>query len=198
MVRIGHEDDGEEDGLAVEFLSGSNGHKESIPTLVVQGLIIPAKRVAEGTLVKSTTAVWMEISKMLVADWTLAMQLTPRQWEELVAGAYEREGYEVILTPSSGDYGRDIVATSTGIGSIKILGSVKRYAPGHLVDAEACRSLLGVLSGDHSASKGIITTTSGFAPMIKTDPFISTFLPTRLELVDGVELQKWLSELSSK
>jgi restriction system protein len=196
MVRIGQEDDDEEDGSAVEFLSGSNGHKKDIPTLVVQGLIIPERESVEGVLVKSTSAIWMEISKMLVADWTLAMQLTPRQWEELIAGAYEREGYKVTLTPSSGDYGRDIIATSTGIGSVKILGSVKRYAPDHLVDAEACRSLLGVLSGDHSASKGIITTTSDFAPRIRTDPFIAPFLPTRLELVNGLELKKWLADLS--
>jgi restriction system protein len=197
-MKVSNNDDNtpDEDGLAVEFLDGSNGHTNSIPTLVVQGLIVPEEKVAEGILVKSTSAVWAEIANMLARDWKLASQLTPTQWEEMVAGAYERTGYKVILTPRSGDYGRDIIATSAGIGSIKILGSVKKYAPGRLVDAEACRSLLGVLAADQKASKGIITTTSDFAPMIKTDPSIAPFLPTRLELVNGLELKKWLADLS--
>lgn len=169
-----------------------------IATLVVQGLIIPEKKVAEGILIKSTSAIWLEIARRLGTDWALASQLTPTQWEEMVAGAYERAGYQVILTPRSGDQGRDVIATSAGIGSIKILGSVKKYAPGHLVDAEACRSLIGVITADQKASKGIITTTSDFAPMVRTDPSVAPFLPTRLELMNGVELQKWLTELSGK
>jgi hypothetical protein len=32
--------------------------------------------------------------------------------------------------------------------------------------------------------------------MIKTDPSIAPFLPTRLELVNGLELKKWLADLS--
>ncbi|MDN5003975.1 restriction endonuclease [Bradyrhizobium sp. GCM10027634] len=182
---------------AVEFLDGSNGHSKIIPSLVMQGLIIPEDKVNEGILVKSTSTVWMEIAKILArGDWEQAAQLTPTQWEELIAGAYDRAGYQVILTPRSGDFGRDIIATTRGVGSVRILGSVKRYAPGHLVDAEACRSLLGVLSGDPKASKGIITTTSDFAPRVRTDPFIAPFLPTRLELMNGSELKKWLADLS--
>lgn len=182
---------------AVQFEAGSNG-RPSIPTLVVQGLIIPEQKVAEGVLIKSTSAIWLEIARTLGTDWALASQLTPTQWEEMVAGAYERQGYKVIITPPSGDGGRDIIATTSGIGSVKILGSVKKYAPGHLVDAEACRSLIGVLTSDQKASKGIITTTSDFAPRIKTDPSIAPFLPTRLELMNGLELQKWLADLSSE
>ncbi|PAY05388.1 hypothetical protein CK489_28780 [Bradyrhizobium sp. UFLA03-84] len=198
MVRIGQEDDDEYETTAVEFLDGSNGHHQNIPALVVQGLIIPERKVSEGVLIKSISVVWREIARMLAKDWELASQLTPTQWEEMVAGAYEQTGYKVVLTPRSGDHGRDIIATSTGIGSVKILGSVKKYAHGHRVDAEACRSLLGVLSADQKASKGIITTTSDFAPQIRTDPSIAPFLPTRLELMNGIDLQKWLSDLTSK
>jgi restriction system protein len=90
-----------------------------------------------------------------------------------------------------------VIAPSSGMGSIKILGSVKRYAPDHLVTAEACRSLMGVVAADQKASKGIITTTSDFAPMVRTDPSLAPFLPTRLELMNGHELQKWPAELSA-
>jgi restriction system protein len=55
--------------------------------------------------------------------------------------------------------------------------------------------LLGVLSGEQDASKGIITTTSDFPPLVTEDPFIAPFLPTRLELMNGEALRKWLAEL---
>lgn len=169
----------------------------ALVTLVLQGIVIPEKKVDEGTLIKSTSHVWAEIAKTLGADWSQANQLSWLQWEEMIAGAYHRAGYEVVLTPPSGDGGRDVIATNKGIGCIKVLGSMKAYAPGHLVDAEACRSLLGVLSSDRQASKGIITTTSGFAPMIEKDPSIAPFLPTRLELMDGNDLQSWLKTLGA-
>jgi len=48
------------------------------------------------------------------------------------------------------------------------------------------------------ASKGIITTTSAFAPKIRTDPSVAPSLPYRLDLMDGEQLQQWLKDLSSK
>jgi restriction system protein len=75
---------------------------------------------------------------------------------------------------------------------------VNAYKPGHLVKHEDVRALLGVMSAERDTSKGIITTTSGFAPRIRTDPFIAPHLPTRLELMDGKALQKWNSELAAK
>jgi restriction system protein len=58
------------------------------------------------------------------------------------------------------------------------------------------RSLLGVTSGELNTSKGILTTTSDFAPRIPTDPFIQPFLPTRLELMNGARLKQWLIDLA--
>ncbi|WP_315707333.1 MULTISPECIES: restriction endonuclease [unclassified Bradyrhizobium] len=166
-------------------------------TLTVSALIVPEQKLQEGILVRSTSAIWVEIASKLGADWSRAGELTPTQWEEMIAGAYDRAGYKVILTPRSGDGGRDIIATRAGFGCVKILGSVKAYAPGHLVTAEAVRSLIGVVTADQAASKGILTTTSDFAPKIPTDPSIAPFLPTRIQLMNGMELQKWLSELSA-
>jgi restriction system protein len=115
------------------------------------------------------------------------------------AGAFHEAGYdEVVLTPRSGDFGRDVIAFKHGVGCIKIIGSVKAYGQGRLVRHDDVRALLGVLSGESNTSKGIITTTSDFAPTIRTDPFIKLFLPTRLDLLNGAELQKWLMKLAEK
>jgi restriction system protein len=60
------------------------------------------------------------------------------------------------------------------------------------------RALLGVLAGDQRATKAILSTTSDFAPMIATDPFIAPFIPYRLELVNRNELLQRLTRLSTK
>jgi restriction system protein len=109
-----------------------------------------------------------------------------RKVEELVAAAYKREGWhEVILTPRSGDRGRDIIATKRGIGAIRIYDQVKAYKP--------VRAVLGVLTRDQNVSKAIVTTTAGFAPGIGKE--LEGFIPYRLELKDGPALAKWLTEL---
>jgi restriction system protein len=169
------------------------------PTLATSALIIPEQRVNEGVLIKSTSVIWLEIIDQWAMDWGLAYKLTATQWEELVAGAFKKAGYdEVILTPRSGDYGRDVIAVKYGVGCVKIIGSVKAYARGNLVPYDAVRALLGVMEGEKDVSKGIITATSDFPPRIKEDRFIAPFLPTRLELMNGKQLQQWLTELGQK
>jgi restriction system protein len=112
-----------------------------------------------------------------------------RKMEELVAAAYDKEGFdEVILTPRSGDNGRDVIAIKKGFGSIKFIDQVKAYSSDHLVKADEVRALLGVLNAEQDASKAIFTTTSTFAPKIQDDKFIKPYLPTRLELVDKERL----------
>ena len=168
-------------------------------SITVSSLIIPERKTTEGILVRSTSAIWSEIVQKLGSDWNLAFQLTSDQWEELIAGAFHKAGYdEVTKTPRSGDHGRDVIAIKRGFGCVKILGSVKAYKPDHLVEYDAVRALVGVVTADQKASKGIITTTSDFPPLMEKDPSIAPFLPTRLELVDGKRLQQWLNELSKK
>jgi restriction system protein len=176
--------------------------KQELAQLAMQGLCVssivtPEKKTDGGILIACTSIVWAEIVKRLRDDWTLAQSIPPHVWEEIIAGAFKKAGFdEVTLTPRSGDHGRDVIAVRHGIGSVKIIDSVKAYSPGHLVEYEHVRALLGVLSGERDASKGVISTTSGFPPKIADDPFIAPFLPTRLELMDGKALQKWLSDLA--
>ena len=166
-------------------------------SLSVSSIIIPETITTAGMIVRATSLVWNEIVQALGNDWAVAYQISPEKWEEIIAGAFKKASYdEVTLTPRSRDYGRDIIAIKRGVGCAKILGSVKRYAPGHLVEYDDIRALLGVLSGERDASKGIITTTSDFPPLVNEDPFISPFVPTRLELINGEALQKWLQGLS--
>jgi restriction system protein len=165
--------------------------------VTVSNLIIPEHKTEEGILIRSTAAVWNEIAEALGDDWSLAFQIPPHRWEEIVAGAFHKEGYhEVILTPRSGDLGRDVIAIKHGVGCVKVIGSVKAFAPDNEVGYEYIREFIGVLTGEPDASKGIIATTSRFPAKVHEQKNIAPFLPTRLELMDGEKLQKWLSELS--
>ena len=54
-----------------------------------QRLLIPERRVAEGTLIRSTSAFWTAVVKELSSDWSHAYQLGWREWEEILAGAFK-------------------------------------------------------------------------------------------------------------
>lgn len=155
-----------------------------IGSLTLGALIIPEKSVTEGTLVKSVGDLWLEIARFLSLDWSLAFQIDPDKWEELVAGAFNKVGYQVILTPRSGDRGRDLIATKDGIGSIRILGSVKAYRADRLVTRAHVHEMLGLVAGDQRATKGIIATTSDFAPKVLADPGLARSVPYKLELLN--------------
>jgi restriction system protein len=171
-------------------------HQALNTPVMVGGLVVPERKTTEGVLIKSASVAWVEVARQLKTDWSLAYRIPSEKWEELIAGAYSRAGFdEVILTPRSGDYGRDVIAIRNGIGCIKIIGSVKAYKPSHLVSYDDVRALAGVLLGEQDASKGIISTTSDFPPRILSDPILAPLMPTRLELMNGAQLQKWLADL---
>lgn len=167
------------------------------PLFVIKSLLHFGDRRNEGQLVQAVAIPWFEIMELIRRDPSAIYQIHPRKWEEIIAGAYERAGFdEVILTPSSGDKGRDVVATKRGVGSIRIFDQIKAYKPGHVVTAEEVRAMLGVITGAQNVSKGVITTTSTFAPRLPEDEYIRAYVPYRLELKGRDELLPWLDKLS--
>lgn len=168
--------------------------------ILLQAVVEFQGKTEEGQLIEAVAAPWFEIVRLLKADPTAIYKIKPRKWEELIAGWYEQSGFdEVTLTPSSGDRGRDVIAIKHGVLTVRVIDQVKAYKPGHLVLANDVRALAGVLSTDFRATKGIVTTTSDFAPMISTDPSIAPLIPYRIELVNGTELiQRLISAVERK
>jgi restriction system protein len=163
---------------------------ELLPTLVIQTLILPERETAEGLLIRAVAIPWRKILKLIVQDRSLIYTIDPRKWEEIVAASYKESGLfdDVVLTPRSGDHGRDVIATRNGFGSVRQIESVKRYTPGHVVTADDVRVLGFATLADPKVSKGIISTTWDFAPKVDDDPNIKSLIPYRLELVNGTEL----------
>jgi hypothetical protein len=130
-----------------------------------------------------------QIMAHLAENPRLLYELTPRRFEELVAEIYSRSGYEVELTPASGDGGADVYAIRRDdLGSTLIVVQAKRYKPDLKVEASAVRELLGTVNLTQ-ASAGVLITTSGFRPGAES---LAQQLRWRLSLKDYARLQRLL------
>lgn len=89
--------------------------------------------------------------------------LTPREFEEVVAELFEQQGFNVELTPTTRDGGYDIIATKD-IGGLPfmLLIECKKYSSKNKIGVNIVRSLLGVQS-DKKANKAVLVTTSKFS-----------------------------------
>ena len=169
------------------------------PELLLAAQIVRlGERTTDGEIVEAVTIPWERLFEELKRNPGFLHQFHWRKMEEIVAAGYREAGFQVELTHRSGDGGRDVIATKPGFLSVRILDQVKQYAPGNLVTANDVRALAGALYTDLKASKAVITTTSDFAPGVRTDPGIECLLPTRLELRNGRDLAAWLAEVAAR
>lgn len=98
----------------------------------------------------------------VLRDKEAIYDITPREFEELVAEVFSQQGYNVEITPATRDGGCDIIATKEISGiPYMILIECKKYSARHKVDVQLVRSLLGVQS-DRKANKAILVTSSLF------------------------------------
>lgn len=130
-------------------------------------------------------------------DPNLIRAIGARDFEGFVATLVEQLGFEdVILTPRSGDGGRDVLAKKQVNGIAMLFAfECKRYAPHRPVGPEIARALLGTIMHKNTrATRGILVTTSFFTPaahkFILTEP--------ALEGKDFNGIVDWLKEYSSK
>ncbi len=124
-------------------------------------------------------------------------RLGARDFEGFVAALLEQIGFEdVILTPRSGDDGRDVLATKRVHGlTVLCAFECKRYSFDRPVGPEIARALLGtILHGSTRATKGVLVTTSHFTPAARR--FILT--EPNLDGKDFDGIIGWLREFGEK
>jgi len=168
------------------------------PSLLLQAVIVPGDKTTEGQLVEAVAFPWFEILELIRKSPETIHEIDWRKWEEIIAAAYKQQGFEVTLTPRSNDKGRDVIATRKDLGSIRIIDQVKAYSPRRVVTAEEVRAMVGVLTLEGNVSKGLVTTTSTFAPGVLQDPEIARLMPNRLELKGHDALLEWLTAIAAK
>jgi restriction system protein len=157
-------------------------------------LVYLGERTSGGCLVKSPTATWFEISNQLQVDPSFRFEFCalPAKFEHFLAGAYHVEGWEsVVVTPQSGDKGRDVIAEQN---AERVLQEAKAYRV-RIVKAEQVRALYGVLSHDSDATRAVITTTADFAPGIAEE--FRQVMPNVLETVDGDQFLKNVERITT-
>jgi len=106
------------------------------------------------------------------------MELTPREFEDLIGNLFSKMGLETKQTQLSQDGGVDVVAfDKRPILGGKVVIQAKRYR--HTVGVAAVRDLYGTMMNE-GANKGILVTTSGYGSaafnFVKDKP---------IELIDG-------------
>lgn len=102
------------------------------------------------------------LSELVARDPERIYRLDPEQFEVLVADLYSRNGFEVEMTPRSGDEGVDLYAVKfLPFGRLLTVVDCKRYTPPHRVGVGVVRTLFGTVN-DHDASMGVLVTSSFF------------------------------------
>jgi restriction system protein len=148
----------------------------------------------DGQLIRLVAPAWWLLEELLQKDPELLFKLGDRKFEELVATKYDAEGYLVVLTPRAGDNGVDVIAESKSGPRVRIFDQAKRYSRGNLVPANDVRALMGSWAFS-DATKGVVTTTSDFAPRIGDDPYIQNAMAKGLTLINGTTLLNQLADL---
>ena len=121
----------------------------------------------------------------------LLRQISSRDFEKFIAELFKDEGYDVVLTPSSRDGGKDLYVTKVdNVADIRFIVECKRYRPPNKVGVQVVRQLYGVVQYER-VSGGIIVTTSYFT-RAATD--FSTDLQYQLFLRDFDYLSRWLNK----
>lgn len=182
--------------LAPPFSSWKTGTE-----LLLQTVVTVCEKTTDGNIIEAVALPWLAILAEIEKNPDFLHQFAKhsRKFEEFLAATYSRAGWpEVVLTPRTNDRGRDVIATKPGFGSIRILDQAKAFSPGRLVTHNDVRTMLGVLQTDLNTSKGIITTTSDFAPGVTKGDEFKKFMPHRLELKNGNQLREWLMHVKMK
>ncbi|MGH7025919.1 restriction endonuclease [Brevundimonas sp.] len=132
----------------------------AMPGLVdARGRPLSAGSHEEKTIISDVRHVSESLLKLVGTDPNLVHALTPREFEELSAELFQRQGYKVTITPQTRDGGKDLyLAKADGFGSFLYIVECKRYAPDNPVDVGVVRSLYGVAQHERVTAAMTLTT----------------------------------------
>jgi restriction system protein len=99
------------------------------------------------------------VLERLKAKPTNIHQISPRQFEELIAELLSDMNFDVELTPPTRDGGRDVLAYwNSPVGRLLCLVEAKKHRPDRPVGVQLVRSLYGTLVDEHATSAMLVTT----------------------------------------
>jgi hypothetical protein len=121
--------------------------------------------------------------------------ITPRQYEELVAELMHDMGYEVTLTPATRDGGKDILASmKTACGDFLMLVEAKHYRASNKIGVSLVRTLYGTLC-DYQANSAMLVTTSSFSKDARS---LQQKHQYQLKLSDYTDVAGWIQQYGKR
>jgi restriction system protein len=125
----------------------------------------------------------------------LMHELRPRQFEELMAELYVRQGFEVELTPETRDGGVDLyVIRHESFGPVVTLVDAKRHTGKNRVGVGVVRQLYGIVEAKN-ANAGVIATTSFFS---RDAQRFTEEVGLRMRLQNFLDVQKMLQRATKR
>lgn len=103
---------------------------------------------------------WKKLYAGLTCDF---MDRSPIEFEQFIAELFTKMGYSTSTTPSSADYGADVIAKKD---NETIAIQVKRYKPDNKVGVKEVNQVLGSMYR-YNADKAIVITTSDFTRAVR-------------------------------
>jgi HJR/Mrr/RecB family endonuclease len=182
-VERNSDDDGDEDAPDTIPEPAEGDTKELLYTL------FPELEVPENT--QNILVLQDEASRLFaeVRDIANLRSLTPRQFEQLLAEVFNREGYETHLTPPAKDGGRDVIAVLPGPLPCLVVAEAKHM---QLVKPTVVQALWGVQYAD-KAHMGLVATTGRFSE--KTRKMTTRQWGRLINLRDGAEFISWMETI---
>lgn len=118
--------------------------------------------------------------------------LTPREFEEVMAELLEKQGYKVDLTQATRDGGKDlIIARRDDIDNFIYYVECKQYHSKNPVGVHLVRELMGTVHADQ-VTAAILITSSYFSRDAKA---YANKVKHQLGLVDFIKLREWLKKI---
>lgn len=136
-----------------------------------------------------------EIIQQIQVSPNILRNVSPRQFEEIVAELFRAKGYDVELTKRTRDGGKDIIAVSTDHFGIKLKYFIecKHYAESNKVGVDVVRALHGVKNTKDGPNKTIIVTTSSFTADAISFAVHEATSSWDVTLADYNQIMSWVS-----
>ena len=155
--------------------------------IIEPGIILPSKEIVYPSkeIITEVSIIKESIIDEIYKNPELVYNMSPRQFEELIAELYDKLGYKVELTKTTRDGGKDIIIYSDGpTGHNMYYVECKMYKKDNKIDVELVRSFYGVVEASR-ATAGILVTSSSFTKDAKE---FEKQVYRRLTLLDYMDL----------
>lgn len=154
------------------------------------GLILPERRLIADVKPRIVMANQSLAERLKHAPQSV-FDLSPRQFEELIAELLQDLGCEVHITPATRDGGKDILSyMPTPLGRVLCLVETKRYRHDRPVGVGLVRQLYGTLV-DFGANNAMLVTTSSFSKDARAFRQRHEY---RLDLRDYTGVVEWIRD----